>query len=197
MKLLLKFLNPVYRNFRLILAALITAGVIHICAALTYVSSNEVAGYTRIAAGLPPNQVNYLSETTPENQRLPFMMPDTLYAVCRFDASYGIVRIRAEIPAPGWSLSMHAPNGDNFLFVPGKADRITKLNIEVNPNSKTFETKSIGQLDNKKKSPLITIKFPHGLAIFRAPVNALALRRKVDEQLNSFKCYTDRGARSR
>jgi len=188
----MKLLNPLYRNWRLILVALVAAGVLHICIILTIVHNGEVAGYTRFASQLPLNQVSYLPETTPQNHKLPFMMPDMRYALCRFDARDSVVRIRVEIPAPGWSLSLHSPNGDNFLFVPGTDDRVTKINIEINPASKTFATKSIGQLDEKKKSPFISIKQPRGIAMFRGPINALALRRKVDEQLNSFECYSER-----
>lgn len=191
----MKSLNFLSQNWRLLLAALTAAGIVHICTTLATVHYGEVAGYTLLAAQSPANQINYLPEVTPQNQSLPFLMPDTRYAVCRFDASNSTVHIRAELPEPGWSLSMHAPNGDNFLFVAGTIDRTTKINIVVNPRDPKFEAKTLAELPEKKKSPVITIKREHGIAIFKAPINALAFRRLADEQLNLFECYEERRKR--
>jgi len=180
------------RNWRLLLAALTAAGIVHICTTLAAVHTGDAPGYTQLAAELPINQISYLPEVTPQNQRVPFMMPDTRYAVCLFDASEGVIRIRAAIPAPGWSLSMHTPTGDNILFVPGTAERITQLDIAINPGGQIFDTKSITQINQKKESPVISVKKRRGIAIYRSPVNALAFRRIADEQLNAFECYRER-----
>ncbi|HFB2048999.1 MAG: hypothetical protein HRT83_06000 [Hyphomicrobiaceae bacterium] len=186
----LKLLNSLRKNARLVSAALVAGCTLHICITLASVNHNEVVGYKKFIAKLPINKVSYLPELTPKNQIMPFMMPDILYAVCHFDASDISVRIRAEIPAPGWSLSLHSPNGDNFLLVPGTIDSITKLDIRVGSITNNFKTHGLNKLGVFKK-PYVAVKQLHGVAVFRAPLNALALRYKVYKQLKLFECYEE------
>ena len=119
------------------------------------------------------------------------MMPDTRYAICRFDGRHGPIRVRADVPAAGWSLSIHAPNGDNFLFVPGTDERVTKLNILLKPPGTVFEGRSISVLQPERKSPQIELTRSEGLVVFKAPVSALSLRRLIDEQLGTFECFQE------
>ncbi len=188
----MRVLRLLMNNWRLLLSALVAAAVIHLWTTLATVHKGEADGYRRLASDLPLNRISYLPAVTPENQRVTFMMPDNRYAICRFDSSSAPIRIRAVIPAPGWSLSLHAPNGDNVLFVPGTDDRVTTVNITVKPPGKVFEAKTLGALSPAKKTPEINLTLSQGIAIYRAPIPALALRRLVDERLNSFECYPAR-----
>ena len=188
----MKFLRMILRNWRLLAAAVTAAGIVHLWTTLAAVHNNAVPGFIQLAEELPVNRISYLPEVTPENQKLPFMMPDVRYAVCRYDATNGPIRIRAHVPGPGWSLSLHSPIGDNFLYVPGTDDRATNVNLLLRAPKRNIEVKSFGTSTPTQGSPEINLKSPIGVAIYKAPVGALAFRRQIDERLNSFKCFQER-----
>jgi len=119
---------------------------------------------------------------------LPFMMPDVRYAICPFDATDAPVRVSAAIPGPGWSLSLHTPKGDNFLYVQGTDDRSTDVNIMLKAPGTVFEAKNISAIQPTRQAPQLKLTHARGVAIFSAPIGAFAYRRLADEQLNSFKC---------
>lgn len=176
-------------NSRLLLAATIAAFIIHIWTTLAAVREAESPAYASLVKDLPTNQVSYMPPVAPDTQQLPFMMPDIRYAVCRFDVSKQDVRVQAKLPGPGWSLSLHAPNGDNFLYVPGIEERKIDVDFTLRAPGSIFEAKNIEQLSASQQAPTLSLKYVQGVAIFRAPVGALALRRQTDEQLNSLKCF--------
>ena len=186
----MNLIRLILRNWRLLLSAFVAAVVIHLWTTLAAVTNQTTPAFARLAAKLPVNQISYLPEVTPQNQMLPFMLPDVRYAMCRYDASDGAIRIQAVIPGPGWSLSLHAPNGDNFLYVPGTADRATRINLVVKSSRNFVDGKGIEAAAPTTAAgrPEIKVENPVGVAIYRAPVDAIALRRMVDEQLNSFRC---------
>ncbi len=187
----MKFLRLLRGNWRLLLAALTAAGIVHIWTTLNAVQNDEATGYRRLASALAVNQISYLPPVTSQNQRLPFMMPNRRYAICRYDARRAPVRIRAELPAPGWSLSLHRPNGDNFMYFPGTNERVTKLNLVLEPAAKSVVTTSLGALAPAQKAAELEVTSAAGLAIYKAPVSSLAVRRLVDEQLSTFECFQE------
>ena len=176
-------------NWRLLLAATIAAFIIHIWTTLAAVREEESPAYASLVKDLPPNQVSYMPPVAPDTQQLPFMMPDIRYAVCHFDVSKQDVRIQAKLPGPGWSLSLHAPNGDNFLYVPGTEERKIDVDFTLRASGSILEAKNIEQISATQQATNLSLKYAQGIAIFRAPVGALALKRKTDEQLNSVKCF--------
>jgi len=185
----MKVLRVLGANWRLLLAATIAALIIHIWTTLAAVRETDSPAYTTLVKDLPVNQISYMQPITPNTQRLPFMMPDIRYAICRFDVSKQNVRLKAELPGPGWNLSLHAPNGDNFLFVPGTDDRKVSVDFTLRAPGSVFEAKNIQQLTADQQAPALSLKHAQGVAIFRAPIGALALRRQTDEKLNSLKCF--------
>ncbi len=191
----MKVLRVLAGNWRLLLAATIAAMIIHIWTTLAAVRETASPAYTALLDGLPVNRISYFEPVTPKTQRLPFMMPDIRYAVCPFDVSKQNVRLKAELPGPGWNLSLHAPNGDNFLFVPGTDERKIDVDFTLRAPGLVFEAKNIQQLSADQQAPSLNLEHTRGVAIFRAPVGALALRRQTDERLNSLKCYAVRRSR--
>lgn len=185
----MRVLRVLGANWRLLLAATIAAMIIHIWTTLAAVREADSPAYTTLTKDLPVNQISYMDPITPNTQQLPFMMPDVRYAVCRFDVSAQDVRVKAELPGPGWSLSLHAPNGENFLYVPGIDDRKIDIDFTLRAPGSVFEAKNIEQLSASQQTPALSLKYAKGVAIYRAPVGALALRRQTDEQLNSLKCF--------
>lgn len=184
----MKVLRVLGSNWRLLLAATIAAMIIHIWTTLAAVREADSPAYTSLVKDLPVNQISYMEPVTPNSQQLPFMMPDIRYAVCPFDVTNSDVQVKAELPGPGWSLSLHAPNGDNFLYVPGIDDRKIDIDFTLRAPGSVFEAKNIEQLAAGPQTPALSLKHATGVAIFRAPVGALALRRQTDERLNSLKC---------
>lgn len=182
-------------NWRLLLSATIAALIIHLWTTLAAVSNSDSPAYTSLVKDLPFNQISYMQPVTPESQQLPFMMPDIRYAVCRFDVAKQDVRLKAELPGPGWSLSLHSPNGENFLYVPGTEDRKINIDFTLRAPGSVFEAKDIRQLSASQQAPALDLKYTKGVAIYRAPVGALALRRETDERLNSLKCFPVRRGR--
>jgi uncharacterized membrane protein len=182
------------RNWRLLTSALVAAMVLHIATTLTVVGHATTPAFDRLASLVAINRVSVLDEMTPENQPLPFMMPDVRYAMCRFDATTSPVRVRAHLPGPGWSLSLHAPSGENFLFVPGSSERATNVELVLETGKNTAERKGIAELEseNSRPSPEVRLKSPTGLAVYSAPVKAFALRSQVDRRLDTFQCLPTR-----
>lgn len=191
----MKALQLIANNWRLLLAALTAAGVVHLWTTLTAVQSRETPAYARLIAGLPVNQISYLPELTPQNQKLPYMMPDIRYAICPYDASTGPVRIRATIPAAGWSLSLHTPDGGNFMFVPGTDERRSNVDLVLRATRTVLEARTVSTAQPATPTPEVKLSEATGVAIFRAPVGALAFRERIDRLLNSFKCFLERRRR--
>ena len=189
----MNLLRLILRNWRLLASAFVAGVIVHLWTTLAAVSNATTPAFARLAAKLPVNQISYLPEVTPQNQMLPFMLPDVRYAICRYDASERAIRIQAVIPGPGWSLSLHSANGDNFLYVPGNEDRATTINLVVKSSQNVANQQGIEAAAPAAGAgtPQIKVKNPVGVAIYRAPVSAIALRRLVDEQLNSFRCRVD------
>lgn len=184
----MKFLRLILNHWRLLLSAFTAGAIIHIWTTLTTVPSEDSPAYQQLVAELPVNKIAYLPEVTPETQKLPFMMPDVRYAICPFDATNGPIRINAAIPAPGWSLSLHTPNGENFLYVQGTDDRATNVNILLRAPGTVIEAKNISEIQPSRQTPEFKLTHAIGVAIYSAPIGAFAYRRMADEQLNSFRC---------
>ncbi|MGI9520628.1 MAG: DUF1254 domain-containing protein [Hyphomicrobiaceae bacterium] len=176
------------RNWRLLTSALVAAMVLHIATTLTVVGHATTPAFDRLASLVAINRVSVLDQMTPDNQPLPFMMPEVRYAMCRFDASTTPVRVRAHLPGPGWSLSLHTPSGENFLFVPGSSERPTNVELVLETGKNAAERKSISALESARSSPEVRLKAPTGLAVYSAPVKSLALRSQIDRRLDTFSC---------
>jgi uncharacterized membrane protein len=184
----MRWLFFIARQWRLLLAALVAAAIVHIWTTLSAMQEAVVPGYTALVKDLPVNRVSFLKPLAPGSQLLPFMMPDSLYAICRFDATGSTIRLVANLPEAGWSLSLHAPNGDNYYFVPGSDARQTKLDIILQPSGATFLRIPRGGVPQTTERPKVLLPNPHGIAVLRAPIKGLAYRRMIDEQRSAFVC---------
>jgi len=189
----MSWLKFIARQWRLLLAASVAAAIVHIWTTLSAMEATVVPGYRALVKDLPINKVSFLDPIEPGNQPLPFMMPDALYAICRFDATDTTIRLVANLPEAGWSLSLHAPNGDNYYFVPGTNARQTRLDVTLQPTGATFLAIPSGTLSQNTEKPKILLPDPHGIAVLRAPIKGLAYRRLSDEQRSAFRCIPTSG----
>jgi len=184
----MKAVGIILAQWRLLLAALVAAAIVHIWTTLSAMDQPIMPGYATIVRNLPVNKITYLDPITPETQPLPFMMPDSLYAICRFDASTASIQLTASLPEAGWSLSLHAPNGDNFYFVPGTDARVTKLDLVLQPAGAAYLTAPGSQIARGVERPKVHLPVAEGIAILRAPIKGLAYRRLTDEMRSVFGC---------
>jgi uncharacterized membrane protein len=184
----MRWLWFIARQWRLLLAALVAAAIVHIWTTLSGMKETVVPGYAALVKDLPVNRVSFLKPVKAGSQPLPFMMPDALYAICHFDATETTIRLVANLPEAGWSLSLHAPNGDNYYFVPGTNARQTRLDVILQPTGATFRKIPHDRLPTTTERPKILLPDPHGIAVLRAPVKGLAYRRMIDEQRSAFVC---------
>lgn len=184
----MKYVRWLTGQWKLLASALIAAAIVHIWLTLSAAQNTASPGYADLVENMPINQITYLPPVTPKHQPLPFMMPDARYAICRFDATAGAIRLQAVLPDTGWSLSLHAPNGANFYFVPGSSSRVTKLDLTLQPAGYSYLAPPETGRRNKVQRPKVLLPQSEGIAVLKAPVKGLAYRRQVDEQLNAFSC---------
>lgn len=184
----MKVVRFILGQWRLLSAALVAAAIIHIWTTLSAMDQAITPGYTTLVKDLPVNQITYLPPITPDAQPLPFLMPDALYAVCRYDASKGALRVTSTLPEAGWSLSLHAPNGDNFYFVAGTDARETKLDLVLQPIGAAYLSATAPHGSSGAAKPKVLLPDPVGVAILRAPIKGLSYRRQADELRSAFTC---------
>ncbi len=175
-------------QWQLIAAACVAAAIIHIIATLSVSRTEHSLSIARLSQGLPDNTVVVLPPITTNAHPLPFLAPDARYALCLFDATASLIRVSTVLPETGWSLSLHAPNGDNFYFVPGIDGRETNVELQLRPPGGRFLSNDVEVVRGERLVPEVNLPAPRGLAILKAPTKGLAYRRQVDEQLSAFRC---------
>jgi len=80
------------------------------------------------------NQV-VLPPLAPGKQPLPYLPPDALYAMCRYDISVDSLTVTAAMAHAGWTLSLHTPQGDNFYVMPAQETRRAEISLVVVPGA--------------------------------------------------------------
>jgi uncharacterized membrane protein len=177
-----------------VLAAIVCAGIVHILATLMVPQLAAGSAYQRLAAGLPPNKMRMLPIVAAGAQPLPFMTPDTRYAVCRFDVSNGPVSIRAFLPDKGWSLALYSPSGDNFYAAPAQDLRRTEVNFTLLPPGERpagFFGFGFGRTAAQSSSEIIAPQ-GEGLVVVRAPLRGLSYAGETEAQLARASCEVQR-----
>ena len=119
-------MRPVVRFLRSLrikwvwLAAAVLAGVfLHIATVLAVTQVTPHRGIQILAGIGQINSMTVLPPVTAAYQPLPFLSPDTRYAVCRFDLHKGPVVIHATLGDDNWTVALYAPSGANVYAVAG------------------------------------------------------------------------------
>lgn len=157
-------------QIRVVIAALLAAAILHILTTLAAPRLAPSTAYTRLAKLLPVNSMQVLPPIAPGAQPLPFMGPDSRYAMCLFDTTKGAVRITATLPGAGWSLSLFNDKGDSFYSSVAQPGRRTEVSLVLSTSDGKFAgltPEASGQSVKEDRSLSLSVK--RGVAILRAP----------------------------
>jgi uncharacterized membrane protein len=172
-------------SWRTLAAAVLLGGIVHICA--TFFASLSATGqaYRLLAEKLPLNTMVMMPLQTPGQQILPFLPPDMLFAMCRYDLSSGPMAVSAVVPDAGWALSLHTPDGSNFYVLPGQRQRRTEVSFLVTPSGPQAQP-----IPRREDTPDTRIASPtqEGVAILRAPLRGLAWAAETESILKGATC---------
>ena len=174
-------------SWRLLVAAALLGGIIHIAAtmAVPFVSTGHALARLR---ELPANSMVVLPAPAPGKQPLPFLAPDALYAMCRYDISVDSLVVTAPMSEAGWTLSLHTPQGDNFYVMPGQEGRRGDVTLTVVPSAERLgefvaTPRRVSASDTNIPSPSW-----QGLVVLRAPLRGLAWRTETEAALHRATC---------
>jgi len=174
---------------RVVVLALLATAVLHILATLAAPRLAPSPAFGRLADLLPVNAMQVLPPIAPGAQPLPFMGPDSRYAMCRFDSTKGPVQITASLPGAGWSLSVFSDKGDSVYTSVAQAGRRTEISLVLSTTDDKFAgltPQARGQSVKEDRSLALTAK--RGVAILRAPDQGLAYRAVNEAELRRSVC---------
>jgi uncharacterized membrane protein len=172
-------------GWRTLAGGALLGGVVHICATFAAPVFSSGHAFAALRASLPLNKMVVLAPSAPGRQILPFLPPDMLYAMCRYELTGGPVSVTAAIAGPGWVLSLHTPQGDNFYVLPGQQlarNEISFLVVPGTANDANVLRRATGT-DTQVASPTT-----EGLIVVRAPLVGLAWLPQTDALLRQSSC---------
>ncbi len=172
-------------SWRMVAAAALLGGIVHICATFAAPISSTSHAYQQLAEKLPLNRMVVLPLQAPGRQILPYLPPDALYAVCRYDLRGGPVAVTAAVLRPGWALSLHTPQGSNFYVLPGQSQRRTDVSFLViaSGNDAAHVARRESAADTQIASPTI-----EGLVVLRGSLRGLAWTAETEATLQRATC---------
>lgn len=176
-------------GWRVLLAGVLLGGIVHVCATLATPSLSSGHAYQLLHEKLPLNRMLVLPPQAPGRQLLPYLPPDMLYAMCRYDLSNGPVAVTAVVADAGWALSLHTPHGANFYVLPGQPLRRTEVSLLLVPSGPDPSPgpRRDGQTDTPITSPTL-----QGLVVLRGPLRGLAWAAEAEATLRRASCTTAR-----
>jgi|SRR5581483_1656817 len=175
-------------GWRTAVGALLFGGIIHIGATLAVPLAGSGTAFARLRDTLPVNRMVILPPPAPGKQPLPYLAPDALYAMCRYDVSVDSLMVTALMADAGWTLSMHTPQGDNFYVMPAQPQRRAEVLLTLVPG-----IDRLGEFVAAPRRPTSTdtqVPSPswEGLVIVRAPLRGLAWRAETEAALRRAAC---------
>jgi uncharacterized membrane protein len=175
-------------GWRTVIGATLLGGIIHILATLAIPFVGSTTAFARLRETLPTNRMVILPPPVPGKQPLPFLTPNALYAICRYDVSVDSLVVTAAMVHAGWTLSMHTPQGDNFYVMPAQQLRGGEVSLTVVPGAdrlSEFATtpRRVSATESQIPSPSY-----EGLVIVRAPLKGLAWRAEAEAILRRASC---------
>jgi uncharacterized membrane protein len=173
-------------GWRTLLAGVLLGGIVHICATFAAPILGSGLAYQRLSDGLPVNRMVALPAPSASKQTLPFLPPDTLYAICRYDLTGGPVSVTAALSGPGWVLSLHSREGDNFYALPGQQLREDKVSFLLVPGG-TLEAAHVRPTFSTTDTQVVS-PTAEGLIVVRAPVIGVAWSSETEAILRQSSC---------
>lgn len=184
MSLLKSFLS----KWPVVAAAVLAAGIVHICTVLAMPHLQRSDAVTRLQRTLPLNAFVLLPAARPRAQVLPYQMPDARYAICRFDLRNGPLVVRAVLADPGWTLTAYSPGGESFYSLPAPEQRRITLNLLVLPGGERFlgpmhDARSLDQDVSQVTSPARS-----GVIVIQAPLKGRTYMAEIEQALAQASC---------
>lgn len=182
--------NPLrFVKWRLVVAALLSVGILHILATLATPSLTAASAFARLKKELPANTMVVLSPLAPDKQMLPYLPADARYAMCRFDMAKGPVQVAATLPDAGWSLALYTPQGDNFYVATGTQGQRSDLSVLLVSTDDRF----MGLTPEARGVPAdrvasLPVAARQGLAIVRGPDRGFAFKAMTESVLKLASC---------
>ncbi len=187
-------LTNLLKRWPIALAALLLAGIIHICTTFVMPSLYRSDAYSRLARTLPLNSFVILPQAKPGAQILPFQLPDARFAICHFDVSRAPVEVQTALPEPGWTLTVYAATGEGFYSSPGLAARRLGITLMILPPGEQF----LGLLNtsgrpSRRSQPLsvptqLTSPTARGLVVVHAPTRGRSFSGTAERELKRSLC---------
>lgn len=171
-------------GWRTLVGGAVLGGIIHICATFAAPVVGTGNAFQQLRAVLPLNQMVVLPAPASGKQILPYLQPDMLYAMCRYELTGGPVSVTAAVSGRGWVLSLHTPAGDNFYVLPGQQLRRDDVSFLLVPSGDPAHVqRRASAADTQVASPS-----PEGLIVVRAPITGLAWLADTDAILRRSSC---------
>ena len=173
---------------RSIIAALLVGAILHICA--TLVQAHLLGGpspFDRLDPKVPINQMVTLPPATAQTQVLPFQLPDTAYALCRYDTRSGAVAVRASLLGESSAFAVHTSDGGTAYSVVGQQGRRIEVAILIVPAGEEF-------VQMPRSAPgaegLLTVPVPsrRGIVVVQSTAAGTAYRSAATAQVASATC---------
>jgi uncharacterized membrane protein len=174
-------------GWRTIAGAALLGGIVHIGATLAVPALSRGNAFQHLRETLPANQMVLLPPPGPGKRPLPFMAPDALYAMCRFDVTTAPLTVVAALPDIGWTLSLHSPQGDNFYAMPAQQSRRDEVSLTIvaanDHGDLGVSAHRPAMLESQIESPTL-----EGLVVIRAPLRGLAWNTATEAALRKATC---------
>jgi uncharacterized membrane protein len=181
-----KWLSEV--GWRTLIGAVLLGGVLHILAILAVPFVTSSTAFAKLREALPVNRMVIMPPPTPGKQAIPFLTPDALYAMCRFDLSVDSLAVTAAMADAGWTLSMHTPQGDNFYVMPAQQLRRGDVSLLVVPAAERLSEFATTPRRTSASESQIPSPSSEGLVILRAPLKGLSWRAEAETMLRRASC---------
>ena len=175
-------------GWRTVAGAVLLAGIVHISATLAVPLLGPGNAFRKLRETLPVNQMVFLPPPTPANQLLPFVAADALYAACRFDVSATGVTVSALLADPGWTLSLHTPQGDNFYVMPAQQLRRSEVTFVIVPGGDKLVDFGASARRPTGDETQVDSPVAEGLVLVRAPLRGLSWRAETEAKLRRASC---------
>jgi uncharacterized membrane protein len=181
-----KWLSDV--GWRTVMGALLLGGIIHITATLAVPLVSSGHAFSKLRDTLPANRMVVLPPFSPGKQPLPYLAPDALYAMCRYDVSVDSLVVTAAMAQAGWTLSLHTPQGDNFYVMPAQESRRGEISLTVVPSAERLGEFAATPRRVSAQETQVASPSWEGLVVVRAPLKGLAWRAEVEAALRRATC---------
>jgi len=175
-------------RWRWLVAAILAGLLLHLATVFTVTYALPRREFAVLAPLGRLNTMAVLPPITADAQPLPFMMPDTRYAICRYDISKSPLVLRASFADDDWSIALFDPSGDNVYVVTG-AD-LDRREIELLLTTKQDGLASPLSTSKAAAAASVTVGLASrtGVAIVSAPMAGSAFAATVERLLLQASC---------